>query len=154
MVWAVITSTSKSLHMFIDQEVKINQECQNKILISTLAPWAARVFGKTYWTFRQDSTPSHGAQKTQDWIRSHVPDFISRQGWPSYSPDLNPIDYSVWSISESEACAKRDTSLASLKQTLTKAWADLPLTTSRSDYEPASKQTAAILRLKYGHFVS
>ena len=79
MVWAAIASTSKSPLVFIDQGVKINKEVyQNKILNSTLVPWAARVFGGNHWTLEQGSASSHAVQKTQDWIMSHVPDF-SRQ---------------------------------------------------------------------------
>ncbi|XP_054718970.1 vacuolar protein sorting-associated protein 53 homolog [Uloborus diversus] len=39
---------------------------------------------------------------TQDWCRTHFPDFISSAEWPPYSPDLNPMDYSVWSILEAK----------------------------------------------------
>jgi hypothetical protein len=43
-------------------------------------------------------------------------------GWPPYSPDLNPMDYSVWSILEAMACAKPQRSLEPLKQSLLRDW--------------------------------
>ena len=52
-------------------------------------------------------------------------DFISRDEWPSNSPDLNPMNYSVWSILEEKACAKPHYNFESLKRALTKAWNEI-----------------------------
>jgi len=46
----------------------------------------------------QDSVPSHRAIATQNFLRDNTPDFISSQEWTPHSPDLNPLDYSVWDI--------------------------------------------------------
>ena len=46
----------------------------------------------------QDSAPSHRAKATQDFLRDNTPDFISLQEWTSHSPNLNPLDYSIWDI--------------------------------------------------------
>ena len=46
----------------------------------------------------QDSTPSHRAKATQNFLRDNTPDFISSLEWTPHSPDLNPLDYSVWDI--------------------------------------------------------
>jgi len=48
--------------------------------------------------FIQDSTPSHHAKATQEFFRHNTPDFISPQKWTPHSPDLNPLDYSIWDI--------------------------------------------------------
>jgi len=32
------------------------------------------------------------------YLRSHVPQFTKPENWPPNSPDLNPVDYSVWNI--------------------------------------------------------
>jgi len=46
----------------------------------------------------QDSAPSHRAKATQNFLRDNTPDFISSQEWTPRSPDLNPLDHSVWDI--------------------------------------------------------
>jgi len=46
----------------------------------------------------QDSSPSHCAKATQNFLRDNTPDFISSQKWTPHSPDLNLLDYSVWDI--------------------------------------------------------
>ncbi len=33
---------------------------------------------------------------TQDFVEVNVPDFITIDQWPANSPDLNPLDYSIW----------------------------------------------------------
>jgi hypothetical protein len=66
------------------------------------------------WTFQQNGAPGHKAIGTQNFIHANCPDFIlvdthwrNNDGeWPPNSPDLNPLDYSVWSILEEKACAK------------------------------------------------
>ena len=42
------------------------------------------------------------------------------------SPDLNPMDYSIWSILEANACALHHGKIDSLQMPMEKAWADLP----------------------------
>jgi len=46
----------------------------------------------------QDSAPSHSAKATQNFLGDNTHDFISSQEWTPHSPDLNPLDYSVWDI--------------------------------------------------------
>ena len=50
------------------------------------------------FVFMQDSGPSHRAKATQNILRDNTLDFISSQEWTPHSPDLNPLDYSVWDI--------------------------------------------------------
>jgi len=51
------------------------------------------------FVFMHDSAPSHRAKATQNFLIDNTPDFISSQEWTLHSPDLNPLDYSVWDIS-------------------------------------------------------
>jgi len=41
---------------------------------------------------------SHRAKATQNFLWDYTPDCISSQKWTPHSPDLNPLDYSVWDI--------------------------------------------------------
>ena len=55
----------------------------------------------------QDSAPSHHAKATQHFLRDNTPNFISSQEWRPHSPDLNPLDYSVWDILQELVCEGR-----------------------------------------------
>ncbi|KAM8711928.1 hypothetical protein ACLKA7_012439 [Drosophila subpalustris] len=119
MVWGGICASGKKTLDFVDQGVKINQEVYRRdILDSVVIPWAQQHFGDADWFFQQDSTPAHKAKMSEDWCKTHFPDFISSVEWPPYSPDLNPTDYSLWSILEAKACAEPHKSLEAMKQSL------------------------------------
>ena len=45
------------------------------------------------------------------------------------SPDLNLLDYSIWSILEQKACAKPHKTVESLKRALIKAWNEISVET-------------------------
>jgi hypothetical protein len=65
----------------------------------------------------------HQADNTQIFL-GQFPDFISRDE-AANSPDLNPLDYSVWSILEAKACAKPHKVIESLKRALIQAWDEI-----------------------------
>ena len=48
------------------------------------------------WVFQQDGARPHSHQLTQQWCRDKFPSFIDKDHWPPNSPDLNPLDYSIW----------------------------------------------------------
>ena len=48
------------------------------------------------WTYQQDDARLHIHHLNQKWCANHFPSFISKARWPSNSPDLCPLDYSLW----------------------------------------------------------
>ncbi|KAF2348218.1 hypothetical protein FHG87_021026, partial [Trinorchestia longiramus] len=69
-----------------------------------------------------DSAPSHGSNVTQTWIQRNIPSFINEDVWPARSSDLNPLNFSIWSILKARVLAIPHTSLESLKAKLQKEW--------------------------------
>ena len=80
---------------------------RGKILNDALLPWARKQFGRNHWTFHQDSAPSHKVRENQRFLQEKVHSFISSQQWPPYFPDLNPIDFSIWSILGAKVSTKK-----------------------------------------------
>ena len=93
----------------------------NDILEAALKPWAVNHFIERIGYFNR--TP-HPLTKpvTQECLRNHVPKIISPEEWPASSPDLNPMDFSIWSILEAKVCTKAYRSVDSLKSSLQKEW--------------------------------
>ncbi|KAF2349971.1 hypothetical protein FHG87_019273 [Trinorchestia longiramus] len=79
-----------------------------------------------YKTFSEDSAPSHGFNLTQTSIQRNISSFINKDVWPARSSDLNPSDFSIWSILETRVLATPKTSLVSFKAKLQKEWEEIP----------------------------
>src|SRR6218665_3598357 len=50
------------------------------------------------FVFQQDGALAHRACDTVSFLERKVPDFVSPTLWSPNSPDLNPDDYSIWSV--------------------------------------------------------
>jgi inhibitor of nuclear factor kappa-B kinase subunit alpha len=152
MVWAAITSNGKSPLHFVKPGVKIDQVYYREhILEGALLPWAKQHFGNRSWTLQQDSAPSHRAKMTQKWCRKNLPDFIDAEQWPPNSPDLNPLDFSVWSILETKVCVKCHKSLESLKRSLIAAWNEISNDVLRRICKKFPERLKAVVKQKGGY---
>ena len=45
-----------------------------------------------------DGATSHTAKLFQNWCKENCPAFIKKDEWPPSLPDLNPLNFSTWSI--------------------------------------------------------
>lgn len=153
MVWGAITSDGKSPLVFVDQGVKINKEVYLKIILKdALKPWADKHFKGKHWCFQQDSAPAHKAKIVQEWLKKELPDFIAAKDWPSNSPDLNPLDFSVWSVLESKVSTGRHANMGSLKAAIIKAWDDLDNNYLRATCEGFKKRLTKCIDVNGAHF--
>jgi hypothetical protein len=134
MVWAGVGYGVKTPLFFVPAGTSINGEVYQEFLRTKVFTWARRTYGNRHWVFMQDPAPSHKAIATQDLIRDNVPEFIqvdispqrNNGEWPPTSPDLNPLDYSIWNELKRRACVKKHTSIDALKRSLIKAWNEIP----------------------------
>jgi len=60
-----------------------------------------------------------------EFLERETPKFISPLLWPPNSPDLNPVDYSVWSILQEKVYKTRTTALDDLEHRIRTEWAKL-----------------------------
>ena len=124
MVWAGVTASGRTQLAFM---VKVNQLVYREtILEKVLKPWAESHFGNALSTFQQDSAPVHKAKATQKWCRTHFPDFISSEKWQSCLPDINPLDFYIWSQLEEVVNATALHSVYDLKRVLLREWERIP----------------------------
>jgi len=75
-----------------------------------------------YFTFQQDSAPAHRARETVELLSRETPDFITPLLWPPNSPDLNPVDYKVWSVLQERVYRGRIRDVEHLKVRLVEEW--------------------------------
>lgn len=152
MVWAAVTADGRSPLVFLEPGVKVNAtNYREMVLEAALKPWAQKHFGSRPWTFQQDSAPSHKARVNQDWLKTNVPHFISAQQWLSYSPDANPLDFSIWANLEARVSTKKYVSLDSLKAALCREWKKIPQDHVRAACESFFQRIDKIIKAKGGH---
>ncbi|KAF0721301.1 Uncharacterized protein FWK35_00023996, partial [Aphis craccivora] len=111
-----------------------------------------RSFKHQLMTMFIDSAPGHKAKTTQEWLENNVPNFIKASDWPSASPDLNPLDYGLWNILEERACKKRHANKESLKRSIVKAAAEIPLETIRTCIEQWPERLRRCIEKEGEHF--
>ena len=152
MVWAGVSAIGRTPLVFVPPGVKINSiSYQELILEPVVKDLSEVVFSGESFLFQQDGAPAHTSNSTQFWLRNNISDFVSKEEWPPYSPDLNPMDYSIWSILESKACAKSHTSIQSLKTSLIKEWAKIPQETFRAAVEAFPRRLRGIIQKRGGY---
>ena len=153
MVWAAITEDGRSPPFFVEKGMKMNaQNYTSDVLEGCLHPWASLHFKNRPWTFQQDSAPSHAANLTQEWLRVHVPALIAKDEWPPASPDLNPLDFCVWSILSNKVSTIRHSSVESLKVSLLKAWEEISQDNLRTCCTSFRDRLNCVINAKGRHF--
>ena len=60
-----------------------------------------------FYVFQQDIALAHRACKTIELLTVETPEFIPPTLWPPNSPDINPVDYKVWSVMLEKVYKKR-----------------------------------------------
>jgi len=79
----ILENGTMDAEVYINEVLPIALECGDKMLGSD-------------WTYQQDGAKPHTHHLTQEWCTKHFPDFIPQKRWPPNSPDLCPLDYSLW----------------------------------------------------------
>ena len=150
--WGVSFDGTTKLH-FCNQGVKTRaKNYQEDILEKVVKPLSDTLFAGKHWVFQQDSAPAHKARTTQQWLEENVPEFIKASDWPSGSPDLNPLDYRLWSHLELMACHRGHRNLESLKAALVKAVERFPQEVLRTAIDDWPRRLQACVKAKGGHF--
>ena len=146
MVWAAVTETRSYPLLFVPSVVKLNsQRYIAHILEGCLSPWTNKHFEGVPWFLQQNSAPSHISKITQSWIQRKITSFISKEVRPAKSPDLNPLDFSIWSTLETKTCSSPHSAVEALKAKLGKEWAAIPQETIRAACPSFSARLRAIV---------
>jgi hypothetical protein len=146
--------------VFVTKKVKINSAVYQDEILTPLLRWTKKHFGCMRWTLQQDWAPAHGSMRktrknprpTLPFLQQHVRKFWWKDTWPSCSPDLNPLDYSLWAILEQKIGKRIWRSEEQLKRALKKAWKEIPLELCEKIVNNFPKRLQACIDEKGGHF--
>ena len=98
----ILEDGTMNAERYIDEILPIALKYGNKMLGSD-------------WTYQQDGARPHTHYLTQKWYEEHFPSFIPKSRWPANSPDLCPLDYSLWNESGKNMDWNRMTTKATLR---------------------------------------
>ena len=126
MVFGVVSSESHIMppHMF-EVGLKVNTKVYLDVLKSVVIPWGNQVAGGRPWMWQQDSVLAHKSKETQAWLQKDCNDFVPFSHWPPSSPDLNPLDYFIWSYVENITNMTSHNTKASLIAAIRQVFAEL-----------------------------
>jgi transposase len=94
MVWLGVCSEGVTPLVILD-EGTINHDRYIREVLPVALKYGNKVFGDD-WVYQQDGAKPHIHKLTQQWCSDNFPSFINKDRWPPNSPDLNPLDYSIW----------------------------------------------------------
>ena len=98
MVLVTVSSLGATQLHFLAPGVKVNGDYyRNTVLLNMLLLDIRSVFGE-YYVFQQHGAPAHRARDMLTMLQRETPEFIPPEMWPPNSPDLNPVDYSIWGM--------------------------------------------------------
>ena len=127
MVFGMVSSDGHIMppHIF-EIGLKVNIKVNLDVLKSVVIPWCNQLASGRPCVWQQDSAPAHKSKETQAWLQKECYDFIPCFHRPSSSPDLNPLDYFVWSYVENITNMTSHNTKASLIAAIRRVFAALP----------------------------
>ena len=126
MVLGIVGSDGKKCHpIFIDQNVRMDSKVYQDILRRHFLPWLRENYAPGTYVFQQDSAPCHASVSTAEFLRKQSVEFWPKSMWPPASPDLNLLDYAIWSQLVRQVNKVRHTNKDELKNAIIQAWGDM-----------------------------
>lgn len=138
--------------IFIEPGAKVNGEYYRNVLLKQHLLPAIKQMSGGYYTFQQDNAPAHRAHETVALLSSETPDFISPNLWPPNSPDLNPVDYQIWSVLDRRVYRTRIRDIDHLRARLIEEWKIFEQVIIDQAIEQWRMRLRSCVRHRGGHF--
>ena len=113
-----------------------------------MLPWIKATYPEGNFVFQQDGASAHSTTAIQAKLTEELggPDHCWRKEmWTPQSPDLNPLDYGVWSVLQDDVQADSHPNLESLKARIVAAWEALEaafIVKTCKSFRPASRPSS------------
>jgi len=95
MVYMAAAATG-AVKLHISKAPTLNADIYTKECLPLAKILGHKEFGSRGWWYQQDNATPHTQAAAQQWCASNLPNFFTKEQWPPNSPDLNPLDYSLW----------------------------------------------------------
>src|SRR6218665_886603 len=136
---------------FVELGVKINGKYYRNVLLMEKMLPAIWGMSSDFFIFQQDSS-SHQAKDTFALLRRETPSFIGPELWPANSPDLNPVDNTIWGLIQERVYQTAIRNICELKERLIVMWAELKKSVIDKAIEQWRPRLSACAQAKGHHF--
>ena len=125
MVSPSISNLGKTSLYLIERGVKVDSEYYCQSLLSQMILEMTALSGNGNFIFQQDGARSHTSKCILSYMEKNLPpnaELLSPDHWPPHSPDLNPMDYSIWLSLAAKVLQVKIRNVEHLSERLGKAW--------------------------------
>ena len=128
MVSVSASKVGKSSIFFAEPGSKVIGAYYREKLLASMIPEMDRLTGYQPYVFMRDGARSHTANETVRFLnQQRYLTLLQPNMWPPNSPDLNPVDYCVWSALERNFYrGRRFENTIELKEAIPQEWEALP----------------------------
>ena len=140
--WACFSSSGVGRSIFIDGNM--TGESYREILENNLLRSVEKLDMSDDWIFQHDNDPKHRAAIVANWLNRNG---LERLHWPSFSPDLNPIEH-LWDEVERQLKKKQPKSRNELKESLIEVWYGIELPTLKKLVDLVGNRLNEVIRTK------
>ena len=152
MVSLAVSKLGKTAPFFVTPKAKVNSiyYC-NEVLAQGLLPDIRQLSGVDGYVFQQDGAPAHRSRHTVAYLKAKVPEFIEPENWPPNSPDLNPVDYSIWGCLQQLVYREPMRDVDHLKRIIVLCWAENSQALVDSAIDQWSRRVNAVILAQGGY---
>ena len=128
MVSVAVSKVGKSSIFFVEPGAKVNGTYYRENLLASMISQMDRLTGYQPYVFMQDRARSHTANEMVRFLnQQRYLTLLQPNMWPPNSPDLNPVDYCIWSALERNVYrGRRFENTIELKEAILQEWEALP----------------------------
>ena len=115
MVWGCFSYGGRGGLYFVPKGQMMNSQRYQNVLCDKVPLWMNVLSCEI---FQHDSAPCHKAKTVTEWLNTNQIEVLD---WPSYSPNLNPIE-NLWAIMKEKISKIEITSLSHLEEVIKSVW--------------------------------
>lgn len=154
MVWAGIIGENVIGPFFLEE--RVNGETYLNLLGDEVLPRLEELnINPQEIVYQHDGAPAHKHRDVVDWLDDNIPQWIGINGtvlWPPRSPDLTPLDFTIWPYIKNQVYQTPPISMDDLRQKIVLAFENITPLMLRNIRNNVLKRLNTCMALDGNHF--
>ena len=152
MVSVGVSYLGKTSIHFVTTGQRINSDYYCNNLLDQLIPDMNELSGNDF-IFMQDGARCHTSAASIQFLEENVPVLLAPTMWPPNSPDLNPLDYGIWNILETNvwSAGVREITLEGLRARISQCWDNISQDVIDRTIDAFRRRVRQVIEANGGH---